>query len=272
MNRFVQATDGFARNRQAIIAGHLAFVGLVSLFPFLIVLVTIAGVVGSTEAATAALKTALASVPLEIAHAVGPVAAQIMQAPQGGALTLGLLAALWAASAGFEALRLAFNDAYGVGSPRQLWVRRLQSILLTLVFATAVVIATLGIVVVPIVVSVAASILQYPDWQEAGNRLVSDALGASCLVLATAAIYKFLPRPRLTFLEVLPGAILAVVAWFVLARLFGYYLAEIATLSITYGSLGGVVATLIFFYLTACVVLFGCEFNAAAYRARREQA
>jgi membrane protein len=54
--------------------------------------------------------------------------------------------------------------------------------------------------------------------------------------------------------------------WFVLAWGFGFYLREFASLSVTYGSLGGVVAALLFFYLTACAVLFGCEFNAVARR------
>jgi len=84
------------------------------------------------------------------------------------------------------------------------------------------------------------------------------------LVVTLTAVYKVLPRPRVRWVEALPGAILAVILWFALAQAFGFYLREVASLSVTYGSLGGVVAALVFFYLTACVVLFGCEFNAAA--------
>jgi len=266
------AARGFERNHQFITAGHLAFVGIFTLFPFLIVLVSVAGVVGSTEAAREALATALEQVPDDIARALGPVAEEVIAAPRSGTVTFGLLTALWAASSGFEALRYAFNRAYGVQQPRQLWQRRAQSLALTLVFALVVVLATLSVVVVPFVVDVAVSALDLADWRERGVNLASSGLGLGVFILATAAVYKVLPRPRVGWLEVLPGAVLAVLGWFVLASAFGFYLAEVATLSLTYGSLGGVVATLVFFYLTACVVLFGCEFNAAGNHADNNDA
>lgn len=266
--RLRAAASGFERNHQFITAGHLAFVGLFALFPFLIVLVTVAGVVGSTEAASRAIETALAQVPEDVARAVGPVATQVVEAPRGGALTIGLVTALWAASSGFEALRYAFNRAYGVHQPRQLWQRRLQSLALTLVFAVVVVLATLSVVVVPMVVEAAAGLLDLPELRERGTRWLSRAFGLATLVLATAAVYRVLPRPKLRWREVVPGAVVAVVGWFALASAFGLYLREVASLSLTYGSLGGIVATLIFLYLTACVVLFGCEVNAAGRHTR----
>lgn len=264
--RLRAAATGFNHHHQFITAGHLAFVALFTLFPFLIVLVAIAGTIGSTEAARQALDTAFRQVPDDVANALRPVAREIINAPRSGALTLGAVAALWAASSAFEALRYGLNRAYGVVAVRQAWVRRLQSVALTVTLAFVVILATLGVVVVPLAVRTAAGVLDVPQWQEQASGLLSRGFGLAILVLALTATYKVLPRPRLSWLQALPGAVIAVVLWFALAYAFGFYLSEVASLSVTYGSLGGVVAAMVFFYLTACVVLFGCEFNAVPRR------
>ncbi len=270
--RLRRAVAGFERNQHFITAGHLAFVGFFALFPFLIVLVYVAAAIGSTEAAREALDAALAQMPAEVADALGPVAEQLVTTPRGGTLTFGLITALWAASSSFEALRYAFNRAYEVREPRQAWWRRAQSLALTLLFALGIVLATLSVVVVPIAVDLAAALLDLPSLRERGTTVISRSLGLSLLVAATAAIYKVLPRVPIAWSAALPGAVLCVAGFFALASAFGFYLTEIATLSLTYGSLGGVVATLVFFYLTGCVVLFGCEFNAAGDHAAGDHA
>jgi membrane protein len=258
---------GFGHHHQFITAGHLAFVALFSLFPFLIVLATLAAAIGSTDAAGQALDTAFEQVPAEVARALEPVSEEIINAPRRGALTIGVISALWAASSGFEALRYGFNRAYGVVSTRQAWVRRVQSLALTLLLAVVVLVATLGVVVVPLAVRAAAALVDVPEWQESASAFASRSFGVVLLVVALTAVYKVLPRPDVRWADALPGAVLAVILWFALAQAFGFYLREVASLSVTYGSLGGVVAAMVFFYLTACVVLFGCEYNAAARRA-----
>ena len=264
--RFRTAAQAFGAHHQFITAGHLSFVGIFTFFPFLIVLVTIAAAFGSTDAAGLALTTAYEQLPADVAAALRPVAEEILNAPRRGALTLGLVTALWAASSGFEALRYGFNRAYGVVAGRQAWLRRLQSLALTLVFAVVVILATLAVVVVPLATRALANLADVPQWQETASALASRAFGVILLVAALSAVYSVLPRPRVGWLDALPGAVLAVILWFLSAQAFGVYLREVASLSVTYGSLGGVVAALLFFYVTACVVLFGCEFNAAARR------
>jgi membrane protein len=264
--RLRAAAAGFDSHHQFITAGHLSFVGIFTLFPFLIVLVTLAAAAGSTEAARQALDAAFEQMPADVTAALRPVAYEIVNAPRRGALTLGLVTALWAASSGFEALRYGFDRAYGVVAGRQAWLTRLQSLALTLLFAAVVIVATLSVVVVPLAVRALAGLVDVPQWQETASALVSRGVGVALLVIALTSVYAVLPRARVGWLDALPGAALAVVLWFALAQAFGYYLREFASLSVTYGSLGGVVAALVFFYLTACVVLFGCEFNAAARR------
>lgn len=258
-----RAAAGFMRHHQSIQAGHIAFVGLLSLFPFLIVLVALAGIVGSTETAAEALEAALQQVPAEVARSVGPVARDIVEAPRGGVLTLGLVAALWAASAGFEALRYAFNRAYGIRPTRQLWTRRLQSLALTLGFALSILLATLSLVVAPRLVRAVGTLVDRPDWSQLALPWFGPLVGATLVVAVTAAIFKVLPAVRLGWLDVLPGALVTLVGWLVAGWAFELYLSHVAAYSVTYGSLGGVVATLMFFYVAAAILIFGCETNAA---------
>ena len=266
--RWRRAFDGFNDNHQAIHAGHIAFVALLSLFPFLIVLVAIAGSIGSTDAAREFLDAAMEQMPDDVAAALGPVANDIVNAPRGGVLTLGLLGALWATSTGFEALRYAFNQAYGIRQPSQIWWRRLQSIALGLMFALAVRLTSFTLVVIPRTIQVAGAVLDQPGLAAFSPPWFGPLVGLAVMVLMTGALFKILPRAKLAWRDVLPGAVLAVLGWVAAAQGFNLYLTHVASYSVTYGSLGGVVATLMFFYVAAAVLLFGCELNAAGHEQR----
>ncbi|TVQ36120.1 MAG: YihY/virulence factor BrkB family protein [Geminicoccaceae bacterium] len=267
IGRVTAAFNGFNDNHQAIHAGHIAFVALLSLFPFLIVIVASAGLVGTTEAAREVVALALEQVPHDVGAVLGPVAIEVIDAPRRGALTIGLVGALWAASTGFEALRYAFDRAYGVEQPRQMWWARLQSLGLTILFAFVTLMAALSVLVVPRLLQVAASILDRPQWAAPTVPWFANLMVFALLVIMTAALFKTLPFRRLRWGEVMPGAVFTVLGWALAVRAFELYLTHVAIYSLTYGSLGGVVATLMFFYIAAAVLLFGCELNAAGYRA-----
>ncbi|MGI9436948.1 MAG: YihY/virulence factor BrkB family protein, partial [Geminicoccaceae bacterium] len=79
---------------------------------------------------------------------------------------------------------------------------------------------------------------------------------------------RWLPNRKLDMLEVLPGAILAVFVWLVAGSLYSWYLQSLSSFTVTYGSLGGVIATLLFLYNTALIFIFGAEVNAARRRLR----
>jgi membrane protein len=107
-------------------------------------------------------------------------------------------------------------------------------------------------------------------------------VAVNLLYLVVALLYRWLPSRHLPRREILPGAAVTVVLWVVLASLFSFYLQTLARFSVTYGSLGGIVLTLMFFYLSALIFVFGAEVNSARRRteaarlraehARRQQA
>ena len=258
-------------------AGHIAFMTLFSLFPFLIFLTTLAAEVGQMEAARNFIAVSLAAFPPEVSDAIRPAIDQVISNRRTGLMTVSILASLWATSSGLEALREALNKAYGVEEPRSVWFCRMQSLLFTIIASISIIIVMLVLVIGPVLWSLIQPLLKVP-WQwgwmyEAARYLVA----VSFLYLVVALLYRWLPSRHLPRREILPGAAVTLVLWLVLASLFSFYLQNLARFSVTYGSLGGIVITLMFFYISALIFVFGAEINSArrrseAARLREERA
>jgi membrane protein len=247
-------------------AGHIAFMTLFSSFPFLIFLTTLAGEIGQTEAAREFITLALGVLPDEVGEAILPAIVEVMSTRRTGLMTISIVAALWATSSGIEALREALNIAYGVEEPRPIWFCRLQSLAFTIIFSICIMLVTLVLVVGPVVWSYIAPHVDLPwEWgwlYEALRYFIAVAL----LYLVVALLYRWLPSRHLPRREILPGAAVTVVLWVALASLFSLYLQNLGRFSVTYGSLGGIVITLMFFYISALIFIFGAEINSARRR------
>jgi membrane protein len=248
-------------------AGHIAFMTLFSSFPFLIFLTTLAGEIGQTEAAREFVNMVLGLLPDEVSAAIRPAILEVMSTRRTGLMTISILASLWATSSGIEALREALNKAYGVEEARPIWLLRLQSLAFTIVFSICIIVVMLVLVIGPVIWSYVQPHLDVPwEWgwfYEALRYFIAVGL----LYLVVALLYRWLPSRHLPRREILPGAAVTVVLWVALASLFSLYLRNLGRFSVTYGSLGGIVITLLFFYLSAQIFIFGAEINSARRRA-----
>jgi len=243
-------------------AGHIAFAALLALFPFLIFLTALAGFLGQSQAAREFVAFALGMMPREAATAIRPAVDEVLARQRGDLLTLGLGGALWAASSGIEALRLALNQAYRVPRPRPFWQRRLQGIGIVIIAAAAVLVATLAVVVGPWLWTPMAARLGIsapPRWLWDTGRYTVAGGG---LFITIVIFYRWLPNRRHRLREVVPGAVVATLAWLVLASAASLYFSLAESYTVTYGSLGGIVVALMFFYSSAAVFVFGAEINA----------
>jgi membrane protein len=259
-------------------AGHIAFMTLFSMFPFLIFLTSLAAELGQTEQVQEFIALALSLLPDEVSGAIRPAMEEVISNRRTGLMTVSILASLWAVSSGIEALREALNKAYGVEDARPIWFCRLQSLLFTIVFSISIFIVMTVWVVGPVIWSYVEPHLKVPwrwGWMYEALRFV---VAIGLLYLVVALLYRWLPSRHLPRREILPGAAITVVLWLVLARLFSFYLQNLGRFSFTYGSLGGIVLTLMFFYLSALIFIYGAEINsarrraeAARLRAEREQ-
>jgi len=249
-----------------LLAGHIAFAGLFALFPFLIFLTTLAGEFGQSAAAQDFIELGLGAMPTEVRAAIEPAVSEVLKGGRQGLMTLSIIASLWAVSSAFEAARYALNLAYEVTRKRAIWWQRLQSLLMVLIFAVMIIIAMLFTVAAPIAWTVAELMEVTPiDWRPVYG-MVRFGLSVILMLGLVVPLYRWLPNRPLKTLEVLPGAMLAVLIWIVSAGLYSWYLINLGRFTVTYGSLGGIVATLLFFYISALIFIFGAEVNAARRR------
>jgi membrane protein len=246
-----------------VLAGSIAFTSLFALFPFLIFLTALAGQFGQEEAAQRFIDLSLEGLPPEVVDAIRPAIDQVVNVRRTGLMTVSILVAVWTASSGLEALRTALNYAYGIDEPRAIWWRRLQSIVFTIIMTVAILVLMIVVVAGPFIWSFLVDLLNVPPswgWTYTATRYL---LAVLLLYAVIALLYQWLPNRRLRRHEILPGAAVTVVAWLVTASLFSLYLQNLGRFSVTYGSLGGIVVTLMFFYLSAAIFIFGAEVNGA---------
>jgi membrane protein len=258
-----RATIHFINDGGTTQAGSIAFTTLFALFPFLIFLTTLAGEFGQEEAAQRFVDLSLEGLPAEVVSTIRPAIDQVINVRRTGLMTVSILVAVWTASSGLEALRTALNYAYGIEDSRAWWLLRLQSIVFTIIMSVAILVLMIVVVAGPFIWDFLVDLFKVPASWGWIYTAVRYLLAVLLLYAMVALLYQWLPNRRLRGYEILPGAAVTVVAWLVTASLFSLYLQNLGRFSVTYGSLGGIVVTLMFFYLSAAIFIFGAEINGA---------
>jgi membrane protein len=258
------ADDGWA------IASHIALSTLMALFPFLIVLTSLAGFFGSQELADQAASLLLQTWPPRVAETISGQIHQVLTTTRTDALTVGAVLAVYFASNGVEALRVALNRAYAVVEPRRWYWLRLESIGYTLIAAVTSLAMAFLIVLGPLIIEAVRSYL--PLAVDANERFLhvsrySITIGA--LIIALFILHAWLPAGRRSFLQILPGIVFTMVASLISGIAFGQYLARFADRYVTmYAGLASVIIALVFLYFIAAIFVFGGELNAAIIKSR----
>jgi membrane protein len=256
--------DGWA------IASHIALSILTSMFPFLIFVTALAGFLGSENLASDAVTVLFQTWPDEVAAPLAREIHQVLTQTRGGLVTLGGVLAIYFASSGVEALRIALNRAYGVKDMRPWWLLRMESIAYVFVGAFALLTWALLVVLAPLIWHF---VLHFAPGLEQIDRLVTLSrltIASGVLIVALFVIHKFLPAGRRSLAEVTPGILLTYVLWVAAGTAFGAYLAEFARNYVsTYAGLASVMIALVFLYLLASIFVFGGELNAAVAGRRR---
>jgi membrane protein len=265
--RQFEADDGWA------IASHIALSGLMSMFPFFLVLTALAGIVGSTGLADEAANIVLEAWPEEVS---GPIAQEIhavLTGAHGQVLTVGVVLALYFASSGIESLRIGLNRAYNIIDRRSVWLLRLESIGYVILAAIALLALSFLVVLAPVIWRTA---LKYLPGLAPFSDIITFtrlAIAALLLIVTLILVHLWLPAGRRKFREILPGILVTLALWLAAGTLFGRYLADYAfTYSVYYAGLASVMIALVFLYLTASIFIYGGELNAAIIKARAEAA
>jgi len=266
----IEAVREFITDEGWAIASHIALSILLALFPFLIVLTALAGFFGSKELADAAARILLDTWPPEVA---GPLAGEISAVLTGapsGALTFGVVFALYFSSSGIESLRIGLNRAYDLVETRSFWLMRLESIGYVLVGAFALLALALLVVLAPLILSTVA---RYAPWIGPFGWMITFGRYAVASVALTGAlviVHLWLPSGRRRVRDIAPGVVATLVLWLVTGEAFGRYLARFAAAyAATYAGLASAMIALVFLYWTACIFIYGGEVNAAILRRRK---
>jgi membrane protein len=244
------------------LSGYIAFTAFLSLVPFLIFLTALTGFLSDEQTAADLIDAMFTFMPTDVAETLAPALGDVISARRGGLLTFGILTTLWFASNGIEALRVGLNRAYRVTEERPIWRLRLQSIGFVVVSGFVLFFLSLAVILGPLVWDALGPLM--------GSTLETELVFISSRSLVAAALlwgallllHRWLPDVRQPFGRVLPGVCVTVVLWLTGASLFSWYVGHLADYSVVYGSLGGVAITLVFFYLTAAIFIFGAELNA----------
>jgi membrane protein len=245
-----------------VLAGYIAFTAFLSLFPFLIFLAALAGFLGDRETADSFIHAMFEFMPDDVAETLAPAVGEVLGARQGGLLTFGILATLWFASNGFEALRTGLNRAYGVTEQRSMWWLRLQSIAFVISGGLIILFLSLVVVLGPLVWKVLGPAVHQMLETQLVFGTARYAFAGVMLFVALLLLHRWLPNTRQSFARILPGVAVTTVLWLLGASLFAWYVGHLTDYSVYYGSLGGVAITLMFFYSSAVIFIFGAEFNA----------
>lgn len=251
-------------------AGNLAYLSLVTLFPFVILLAFVAGRMGRTAEGMAAVTSFLAALPDNVASLIAPALTDLIGAEAGsGVVTFSLVVALWTCSGVLVTLRTIVTQAYGRQSEMPYWRWRLFGIievmllvLLLLIAFAAQVVVTGAETFVFRLMPMAASVFPALGLQ----RIVPALL----LFLALWALFAVLCPRRFRVAPVWPGALATTAAWTATTLALPWALTLFNGYALTYGSLAGVIIALLYFYIIGLGLVVGAQLNAAVGRERLE--
>ncbi len=261
-----RAVAYFFSNDGMAAAGNMAFLTMLSLFPFIIFLVAVAGFMGQTASGIEAVNLLLKDVlPPEVSKVIrGPIDG-IVKNTGAEILTGSILLAIWTAGNGVEAAREVLIKAFGKEHARAIWIRRLESLGVVVFGAISIVLAMSIMVLGPAVLNAITSL--FPDAMTDGITTtwgyLSLLVSPSILTLGIYMMFLALTPRKIKRASRLPGTLLSVVVLIATAKGLSVYLKYAGNYDVTYGSLAGVVVMQLFCFLVSLGFVLGAELNAA---------
>ncbi|APR87563.1 Ribonuclease BN [Minicystis rosea] len=237
-------------------AGSVAFSVFLAIFPFLLFVVALAGLVIDPATLDTLVAQIRSVAPPQVADILTDRLHALTTGTAPGLLTLGAIGAIWAASGAVSSLMKALDVAYDVRDSRPFWKTRGLAILVTLAGAVLYIAASAIAIATPAVAhalgGVVGALILWLRWPVA----------VLLMLLIIACLYYFLPDVEQRFRFITPGSVLAVVVWAVASLGFSLYVGHFGRYEVVYGTLGSVIVLLLWIWISAIVILLGAEINA----------
>jgi membrane protein len=256
-----QTVRYYLENDMLTYAAALAFQALFSLFPFIIVLIAMLGLFDLVYFFDWLREQIGLFLPDQAMEQVDRVIDEVAR-PRGDIISVGLLIAVWTASGAMRSTMNALNVVYKVKEGRSFYVLYPLSILYMFGVAGMLIVAALLMVLGPQVMEWLAEFIGMRQIIVTVWVWLRWPIALILLMLAVAFVYYVTPDVKQRVRFITPGSVLSVIAWVTASRGFSYYIQNFSDYSAVYGSIGTIIVLMMFFYISAAVLLFGAELNA----------
>ncbi|MDD2853421.1 MAG: YhjD/YihY/BrkB family envelope integrity protein [Desulfuromonadaceae bacterium] len=252
-------------------AAQIAFFFLFALFPCLLTLTTLLAYLPVPDLFRTLLKIMGRFVPGDVMYLVRENLRTLITVQQGGLLTIGVLLSVWTSSNAMIAIQGALNVIFGTKEQRSFWKVRVISVLLVICFTFFTIFSLIILLFGPLIGVWIASLAGLGDAFTTAWDILRWPVIICLMMTALSALYYYAPAVRLTWRETVPGAIAAAGVWVVVSLAFSYFVNNFGSYDRTYGSIGAVIALLVWMYTCGFIILLGGEINARWREIRYEK-
>jgi membrane protein len=242
------------------LAAELAYSLLISFFPMLIFIMTL---IGFSSLNSSEVLLGLSQIlPSSLFDLVKSTVIDVLETRSHNLLTLSFILTIWISSTGFKAVIKGINRAYDETERRSAIKLEIVAILSTLAL-TLIIFLTLALLVLGEVIGHNLGMyLGRPEEFKAAWDVFRYIIILSTMVFVFAALYRYTPSRRMTWLEVIPGAIFATLGWVAASMVFSFYVNNFGSYTNIYGSIGVIIILLTWLFLTSVIIIMGGEVNA----------
>jgi membrane protein len=265
----------FQRDQCTDLAAALTYYSVLAVFPAILALVSLVGVVGQGEETTKAMLDIVRQMGQgQVASQLeGPINQITSATGSGLTLVLGIATALFSASGYVGAFGRAMNRIYQVDEGRPVWKLRPIQVLLTLVLVVMAALVLIGLVISGPLTKAIGDSVGLGDAAQTTWNIAKWPVMLIIVAMMVALLYYFTPnvrQPKFRWVSV--GATVAILGWVLASVAFGFYVSNFGSYNKTYGSLAGIIVFLLWLWITNLALLFGAEIDAELERARELQA
>ena len=251
------------------LGSQLAYFFLLSLFPLLIFLLTLLPYLNIDQSALFDFIKEYA--PTNVFNVVENTLSEVLNNRSGGLLSLGVIGTIWSASNGMNALTRALNQSYFSHEKRSFVMKRVLSIVFTLML--------IGVVAVALVLPVfgeqiGKTIFSYMGLDEEFLTVWNSirwTIPPLLIFVVFTLVYWLVPAVKMRIKDAIPGAVFATVGWILASLAFSFYVGNFANYSNTYGSIGGIIVLMVWMYFSAIILILGGQVNAVMQERREEK-
>lgn len=249
-------------------AAEITYYLILSIFPFFIALLNLINFTPlKDEGVTEELFETL---PTEISGIISGLVGDILKGSNNILFAVSIIAGVYASSKGVSALIKAINKVYFVKENRKWYKAKFLAFIMTFVLLLIILISLVGIVFGDIITAQVINFFDLPLNTATISKILRIGIVGGFLVLCFSLLYKYSPHlpygKKIKMMNALPGAIFTTIAWFLSSMLFSFYVNNFANYSKTYGSLGGIIALLVWLDFTALIIILGAIVNASFIR------